>query len=114
QEYLPNVSKGDKRILAINGKLLPPVLRIPKTGDFKANLTAGGKFNVTKITKKEKIAADEIAAFMKDNGIFLCGMDFIDEKLTEINITAPAGFSYIMKLYKFNGHRLFWDELLKF
>jgi glutathione synthase len=98
QEFLPNIIKGDKRILVLGGKILGAVNRIPKHGSFLSNFGQGGKGEKTKITEKEKQIVKKLAPFFKKHGIHFAGLDIIDGYLTEINITCPTGLQHINKL----------------
>ena len=90
QEFLKGVlSKGDKRILVLDGKPLNALLRIPKKGDFKGNISAGATTSATDISKREQEICSKLEDFFKSKGLHLVGLDFIDEKLTEINVTSP-------------------------
>ncbi|WP_343190283.1 glutathione synthase [Buchnera aphidicola (Mollitrichosiphum nigrofasciatum)] len=96
QKYLPSIKKGDKRILIINGKIIPWCLyRIPKTGENRGNLAKGGIAVVKKITNTEFKIANKISPVLKKMGLLITGIDIIGEKLTEINITSPTGICEI-------------------
>lgn len=91
QTYLPEVKNGDKRILMINGKPIPWCLaRIPKTGETRANLAAGGIGKVQKLSKIDWKIANYVSSTLKKKGLILVGLDIIGNKLTEINITSPT------------------------
>lgn len=98
QEFLPNIIKGDKRILVLGGKILGAVNRIPKKGSYLSNFGQGGTGYKTKITKKEKNIVKKLSLFFKKNNIHFAGLDVIDGYLTEINITCPTGLQHINKL----------------
>ena len=91
QSFIEDVYEGDFRILIINGKPFPKTLaRIPKDGDFKGNLAAGGKGVARDITENQKKIADTIAPVLTKNEISFAGIDIVGEYLTEINITSPT------------------------
>ena len=92
QRYLPQILQGDKRILVINGEPIPYALaRIPKMGETRGNLAAGGTGVAQLLTKRDAEIANTIGNTLKENGLFLVGLDVIGEYLTEINVTSPTG-----------------------
>ena len=111
QEFLKNVSKGDKRILFVNGQPVGAVNRVPPKNSFKANLHLGAIPESTVLTKKEKMICDILSPFLKKNGLFFVGIDIIDEMLTEINVTSPTGIVQINSLEKIKIERILWEEI---
>jgi len=96
QRYLPEISEGDKRILLIAGEVVPWALaRVPQAGETRGNLAAGGTARAQPLSARDRVIADTIAPWAKDNGIFLAGLDVIGDCLTEINVTSPTGFQEI-------------------
>lgn len=92
QRYLPAILQGDKRILVINGKPVPYTLaRIPKAGETRGNLAAGGKGVAQPLSARDLEIATTIGQTLKTAGLFLVGLDVIGEHLTEINVTSPTG-----------------------
>lgn len=92
QRYIPEImTKGDKRVLLINGEPIPYALaRMPAEGDFRGNLNAGSTGIVTELTENEYRICKEIAPSLRDRGLYFVGIDIIGEYLTEINITSPT------------------------
>ncbi len=113
QKFLNKVSFGDKRVLLLDGTPFGVVNRIPKLGEFKANLHLGGSAVKTSLTKNEKRICRDIESFLKVNKLFFVGIDLIDENLTEINVTSPTGITQISELYDRNLGKEFWEILLK-
>ena len=92
QRYLPAILQGDKRIIIINGKPLPFALaRIPKAGETRGNLAAGGTGVAQPLTSRDLEIATTVGKTLKAEGLFLVGLDVIGEHLTEINVTSPTG-----------------------
>ena len=92
QRYLPAILQGDKRIIIINGKPLPFALaRIPKAGETRGNLAAGGTGVAQPLTSRDLEIATTVGKTLKTEGLFLVGLDVIGEHLTEINVTSPTG-----------------------
>jgi glutathione synthase len=96
QRYLPAIAEGDKRILLIDGEVVPWALaRIPQAGETRGNLAAGGIARAQPLSARDREIADTIAPWAQAKGIFLAGLDVIGDCLTEINVTSPTGFQEI-------------------
>lgn len=94
QKYLEEASKGDKRITIVNGEIINCILRVPKEGDFRGNISQGATAYASTPTEKEMNAVKKINKELKKHGVFFAGLDFIGEHLTELNITSPiVGFT---------------------
>ncbi|MEQ1598936.1 MAG: glutathione synthase [Methylotenera sp.] len=92
QRYLPEILQGDKRIIMVNGEPLPYALaRIPKAGETRGNLAAGGTGVAQKLSPRDLEIATTIGKTLKTEGLFLVGLDVIGDYLTEINVTSPTG-----------------------
>ena len=107
QKFLEKVNFGDKRVLLIDGKPFGVLNRIPKSGEFKANLHLGGRAAKTSLTGRENDICKHLEPFLKINKLFFVGIDLIDEKLTEINVTSPTGMTQINQLYSVNLSNVF-------
>lgn len=91
QQFLESITEGDKRILLIDGEPLPYALaRIPKEGDFRGNLAAGGQGQGVELTDRDYWICDQIRSSLKEQKLWLVGIDVIGDYLTEINITSPT------------------------
>ena len=112
QKYLPKISKGDKRVFLINGKVVGVISRVPKKGSFLSNMSKGAKPINTKLTKTESRISKLIAQDLIKKKIFFAGIDFIDQKLNgDINVTSPTGLKTFYDLSKVNLAKTFWKEL---
>ena len=112
QKFLPKISKGDKRVFLINGKVCGAISRIPKQGSFLSNMSKGAKPINIKLTKIEKKVSNLIAKDLKKQDIFFAGIDFIDQKLNgDINVTSPTGLKSLYDLSGINLAKTFWNEL---
>jgi glutathione synthase len=112
QKYLPEISKGDKRVFLINGKVSGAISRIPKKGSFLSNMSKGAKPIDIKLTKTEKKISKLIAKDLKKENIYFAGIDFIDQKLNgDINVTSPTGIKTLFDLSGVNLAKTFWKEL---
>ena len=112
QKFLPKISKGDKRVFLINGKVCGAISRVPKQGSFLSNLSKGAKPINIKLTNKENKISKLIAKDLKKENIFFAGIDFIDERLNgDINVTSPTGLKTLYDLSGINLAKTFWKEL---
>jgi len=92
QRYLPEILQGDKRIIVINGEPLPYALaRIPLAGETRGNLAAGGTGVAQPLSERDYEIAATVGKILKQEGLFLVGLDVIGDHLTEINVTSPTG-----------------------
>jgi glutathione synthase len=114
QPFLPEIeNSGDLRVLIINGVILGQVLRVPKKGSRLANLHQGGHGQAYELSQLHRDAAHVVASDLKQFGIYLIGLDFIGDKLTEVNITSPTALPLINKLMGIQGHIPLIDEIEK-
>lgn len=91
QKYLPEIKQGDKRILVVNGKPVDYCLaRIPKTGETRGNLAAGGTGVAQPLTERDRWIANQVAPELVKRGLLFVGLDVIGDFLTEINVTSPT------------------------
>lgn len=112
QAYIPEIADGDKRVLLINGKIVPFTLaRIPKQGETRGNLAAGGIGRAQPLTARDREIAEVLASVLTARGLFLVGLDIIGDWLTEINVTSPTCFREISDQTGFNVAGMFIDEL---
>jgi glutathione synthase len=96
QRYLPAISEGDKRVLLIDGEPVPYCLaRIPKSGETRGNLAAGGTGVARPLSARDEEIARAIGPELARRGLLLVGLDVIGEHLTEINVTSPTCFREI-------------------
>jgi glutathione synthase len=112
QKFLPKISKGDKRVFIINGKVVGAISRVPKKGSFLSNMSKGAVPINIKLTKSELKISKLISKDLKKENIFFAGIDFIDQKLNgDINVTSPTGLKSFYDLSGINLAKLFWKEL---
>ncbi|MBW5290447.1 MAG: Glutathione synthetase [Candidatus Ruthia sp. Asou_11_S2] len=91
QAFLPDIDKGDKRILLINGKPVDYALaRIPAKGSFKGNLAAGAKGIGQPLSDRDRYLCEQITPTLKAKGLMFVGLDVIGDYITEINVTSPT------------------------
>jgi len=98
QAFLPGVRSGDKRILLVDGEPLGAVNRVPKGGEFRSNLAVGGSPEATELSDTERQLCAELAPQLRAEGLFFVGIDVIDGRLSEINVTSPTGIREVERL----------------
>ena len=114
QRYIPDIVKGDKRILLIHGEPVPYALaRIPKPGETRGNLAAGGKGVAQPLSARDREIAETLGPKLREAGLFLVGLDVIGDYLTEINVTSPTGMREITDQTGFDVPGMFLDALEK-
>ena len=114
QRYIPEVVKGDKRILLIDGTPAPYALaRIPKPGETRANLAAGGTGVAQPLSPRDQEIADTLGPQLGKEGLILVGLDVIGDYLTEINVTSPTCMREITDQTGFNVAGMMLDALEK-
>jgi glutathione synthase len=111
QAFLPQVSEGDKRIVLVDGEPTGAINRMPKAGEIRSNLAAGGAAHATELTPREAEICARIGPDLKARGLVFVGIDVIAGHLTEINVTSPTG---IVAIDRFNGTNTparIWDAI---
>ena len=112
QRYLPAISHGDKRILLIAGEPVPYCLaRIPKAGESRGNLAAGGKGVARPLLGRDREIAEALAPTLWARGLLIVGLDVIGDSRTEINVTSPTCFVEIAQQTKFDVAAMLVDAL---
>ncbi|MER0204011.1 MAG: glutathione synthase [Nitrosomonas sp.] len=112
QRYISEITQGDKRILLIAGKPVPYSLaRIPKPGETRGNLNAGGKGVAQLLSRRDREIAEALGPVLYDEGLMLVGLDVIGDYLTEINVTSPTCMQEIAGQTGFNSAEMLMDAL---
>ncbi|USI73245.1 glutathione synthase [Sphingomonas morindae] len=113
QAFLPDVAKGDKRIVLVDGEPIGAVNRLPKKGEIRSNLAVGGSGAKTELTEREHAICARLGPELSRRGLIFVGIDVIAGYLTEINVTSPTG---IVAIDAFNGTDTaarIWDAIEK-
>ncbi|MCB1517703.1 MAG: glutathione synthase [Hyphomicrobiaceae bacterium] len=113
QKYLPDVRKGDKRIIIIDGEAVAGLNRIPSEGEARSNMHVGGRPELSELTDREKKICAAIAPALKARDFIFVGIDVIGDYITEINVTSPTG---IREIKRFGGPDIapmIWDAIEK-
>ena len=112
QRFLPEIVRGDKRILLIGGEPVPYALaRIPQGSEVRGNLAAGGKGVAQPLSQRDREIAEGLGPILAARGLLLVGLDVIGDCLTEINVTSPTGFQEITKQAGYDVAKRFIDAL---
>ncbi len=98
QQFIPEITEGDKRIVLIDGKPIPHALaRIPKPGETRGNMAVGGQPVARPLSARDREIAESVGPTLAADGLFVVGLDVIGDFLTEVNVTSPTGFAEITK-----------------
>ena len=111
QKFLPEIIKGDKRIILINGEPVAALKRIPKTNEFRSNIHVGGNTKAVKLSKNDRKICSIIKETLINEKLFFAGIDVIGNYLTEINVTSPTCIQEIKKLHKIDVAKIIFDKL---
>ena len=98
QQFLPEVAKGDKRILLIDGEALGAINRVPAEDDIRSNMVRGGAAAATELDAREREICARLGPELKKRGLLFVGIDVIDGRLTEINVTSPTGLRALKRV----------------
>ena len=109
QKYLPEVRKGDKRIILIDGKPVGAINRVPQEGESRSNMHVGGQALKTGLTKREEEICEIIGPSLKEQGLIFVGIDVIGDFMTEINVTSPTGLQEINRYDDVKLEADIWD-----
>ncbi|HEY3178563.1 MAG TPA: glutathione synthase [Casimicrobiaceae bacterium] len=114
QRYLPEIVDGDKRIILIAGEVVPYCLaRIPKPGETRGNLAAGGRGVARPLTTRDREIGEALARDLWADGMLVVGLDVIGDCLTEVNVTSPTCFVEITEQSGFDVGGMFADALIR-
>ncbi len=111
QRYVPDVRKGDKRIILVDGEALGAINRVPAAGEARSNMHVGGRPEPTTLTDREKEICAAIGPELKRRGMIFVGIDVIGGYLTEINVTSPTGLQEIARFDDVHLERAIWDAI---
>jgi len=111
QQYLPDVRKGDKRIILVDGEFAGAINRVPAEHDSRSNMHVGGRAEATELTAREQEICARIGPALKERGFLLVGIDVIGDYMTEINVTSPTGIREVKKFGGADISSLLWDAI---
>jgi glutathione synthase len=111
QRYLPDVRKGDKRIILVDGEFAGAINRVPAAGEARSNMHVGGRPEATTLTKREEEICVALGPELKKRGLIFTGIDVIGGYLTEINVTSPTGIHEVRRFGGPDVAKLIWDAI---
>jgi glutathione synthase len=111
QRYLPEVRKGDKRIILVDGEFVGAINRVPASGEARSNMHVGGRPEATELTAREKAICAAIGPALKERGLIFTGIDVIGDYMTEINVTSPTGIHEVKRFGGADIAGLVWDAI---
>ncbi len=109
QKFLPDVRKGDKRVILVDGEAVGAINRIPADGETRSNMHVGGRPEKVGLTKRDQEICSMIGPTLREKGQVFVGIDIIGDYLTEINLTSPTGLLELKRFDGINGAKLIWD-----
>jgi glutathione synthase len=109
QRYIPEVRRGDKRIMVLDGEPLGAILRVPRADENRSNLHVGGRAVKTDLTRREREICRALAPDLKKQGLYFVGLDVIGGYLTEVNVTSPTGVQEINRINRVRLERRVLD-----
>ena len=112
QEFLPEVTTNDRRLLMVGGTLKSVFKRTPKAGTIRSNVAVGGVAIPCDVTDADHMIAERLAPFLIEHDIMLSGIDAVGDRLIEVNITSPTGLRIPERLYGHNLAKDFWDAVI--
>lgn len=98
QQFQPSVVEGDKRVLLLDGEVLGTIRRVPQGGDIRANIHVGGRVEAAELGTEETAMVAAIGAKLRKVGLWFVGLDLINGKLIEVNVTSPTGIQELGRL----------------
>ena len=111
QKYLPDVRKGDKRIILVDGKFAGAINRVPAAHESRSNMHVGGRPEPATLTRRERDICEAMGPELKKRGFIFVGIDVIGDYLTEINVTSPTGIREVKRFGGADIAALLWDAI---
>ncbi|MBX7191878.1 MAG: glutathione synthase [Sandaracinaceae bacterium] len=98
QEFLPDVVRGDKRVLLLDGEPLGGILRVPRKDDVRSNIHVGGTVEKAPLDEHDLRIVRALRDKLREDGLVFVGLDVIGGRLTEVNVTSPTGIQQMSRL----------------
>ncbi len=111
QKFIPAVSKGDKRILLVDGEPVGAINRVPAAGQVRSNLRVGGRAEAVELTARDRELCGIIGPELKRRGLLFVGIDVIGDYLTEINVTSPTGAQQLKRFTGIDATERLWTRI---
>jgi glutathione synthase len=111
QRYQPEVRKGDKRIILVDGEFAGAINRVPALNEHRSNIHVGGRPEPTELTRREREICERLGPDLEKRGLIFVGIDVIGDYLTEINVTSPTGIRQVKRFGGADIAALIWDAI---
>ncbi len=111
QKFLPDVSKGDKRVILVDGEPVGAINRVPAKGETRSNMHAGGRPEKIALSDRDREICARIGPLLREKGQVFVGIDVIGDWLTEINLTSPTGIQELERFDGINVAGTIWDAV---
>ena len=111
QKFLPAVTRGDKRILLVDGEAVGAINRVPETGQIRSNMAVGGKPEPVEMSARDLEICATIGPELKRRGLLFVGIDVIGDYLTEINVTSPTGAVALKRFTGIDAAAVLWERI---
>lgn len=111
QKFLPSVTKGDKRILLVDGEPVGAINRVPEKGQIRSNMAVGGKPEPIELSARDREICAAIGPELKRRGLMFVGIDVIGDYLTEINVTSPTGAQALKRFTGVDASDIMWARI---
>jgi glutathione synthase len=112
QKYLPDIIKGDKRIILVDGEPVGSIARVPKVNEIRSNIHVGGTAKKIEMSKSDQVICKAIGPELKKRKLFFVGIDIIGKNLIEVNVTSPTCIREIKQHSKLDIAKIIWDKLV--
>jgi len=111
QQFLPDVSNGDKRVILVDGEPVGAINRVPAVGETRSNLHVGGRPEKIALSDRDREICAAIGPLLREKGQVFVGIDVIGDYLTEINVTSPTGIQELERFDNINVAGKIWDAI---
>jgi glutathione synthase len=111
QKFLPDVSKGDKRVILVDGEPVGAINRVPAKGETRSNMHVGGRPEKVELDARDIEICERIGPLLREKGQIFVGIDVIGGNLTEINVTSPTGIQELERFDGINVAEKIWEAI---
>ncbi|EAR51436.1 glutathione synthetase [Oceanicola granulosus HTCC2516] len=111
QKFLPDVTRGDKRVILVDGVPIGAINRVPAAGETRSNMHVGGRAEKVELTARDREICKRIGPLLREKGQIFVGIDVIGDYLTEINVTSPTGLQELERFDGTNGAAKIWEAI---
>ncbi len=111
QKFLPDVSRGDKRVILVDGEAVGAINRVPAQGETRSNMHVGGRPEKIELSARDREICETIGPLLREKGQVFVGIDVIGHYLTEINVTSPTGIQELERFDAINVAARIWEAI---